>query len=161
MSDEKQLEQDMLTFQSSRFGEIAVTAESVIEFPVGLVGFGRAQRFVLLEYKAPFSWLHSVEDPNLAFVVVDGFEFGKKHSLKAPMGDRTCDLQETDEYAILIIVTVRGDPRLTTANLKAPLFINLRNRKGVQVIYDDQRLSTRAPMWEEEGEQTSGAEEKK
>ncbi len=58
-----------------------------------------------------------------------------------------------------MIVTVRPDPSLTTANLKAPVFVNLRNRKGVQVIFDDPRLSTRHPLWSseaEEGEDESG-----
>jgi flagellar assembly factor FliW len=118
----------------------------------------------MLEHKHPFSWLHSIDDPNLAFVVVDGFEFGQQFDVKPPIGDRDTDFREDDEYAILIIVTVRSDPRLTTANLKAPLFVNMRNRKGVQVIFDDPRYSTRYPLWSEEnaGEgESSGEEEKK
>jgi flagellar assembly factor FliW len=104
----------------------------------------------MLEHKHPFSWLHSIEDANLAFVVVDGFEFGQQFDVKPPVGDKDVDIREDDEYAILIIVTVRSDPRMTTANLKAPLFVNMRNRKGVQVIFDDQRYSTRFPLWSEE-----------
>ena len=50
-----------------------------------------------------------------------------------------------------MIVTVRPDPKLTSANLKAPLFINLRNRKGTQIIFDDPRLSTRFLLWGEDG----------
>ena len=149
--------QGAVTFQSSRFGELSVPESSVIDFPSGLVGFPRRMRFVMLDYKAPFSWLHSIEDPNLAFVVIDGFEFGKLYNLKPPIGDKDIDLQEADEFAVLIIVTVRSDPKLTTANLKAPVFVNIRNRKGVQVIYDNPELSTRHMLWGDQGQNTETA----
>lgn len=148
MSDETPKQEEAVTFHSARFGELSVTPDSIIEFPVGVIGFPRARRFVMLDYKPPFSWLHSIEDPNLAFVVVDGFEFAANYGYKPPIGDRDCDLQEGDEYAILVVVTVRPDPRETTANLKAPLYVNIRNRKGVQVIFDNPNLSTRQPLWE-------------
>jgi flagellar assembly factor FliW len=150
MSEESTQQQDTLTFTSTRFGEFTVPAETVIEIPAGIIGFPHATRYVMLEHKQPFSWLHSVDDPNLAFVVVDGFEFGQQFDVKPPIGDKDSDLKADDEYAILIIVTVRPDPRLTTANLKAPVFVNMRNRKGVQVIIDDARYSTRFPLWSEE-----------
>lgn len=150
MSDESGEKQELLTFASTRFGELQVPVESVIHFPSGIIGFSHTTKYVMLEHKHPFSWLHSIEDPNLAFVVVDGFEFGQQFDVKPPIGDKDTDIREDDEYAILIIVTVRPDPRLTTANLKAPLFVNMRNRRGVQVIFDDPRYSTRFPLWSEE-----------
>ena len=153
MSDDSKDEQNqeaMLTINSGRFGALSVPADSVIEFPSGMIGFPHHHKYVLIEHKHPFSWLHSVEDANLAFVVVDGAEFGEKYSLKPPVGDRECDFREEDEYAILVVVTVRPEPTMTTANLKAPLFVNIRNRRGVQVIFDDSRYSTRHPLWTEQ-----------
>ena len=154
----------MIVIKSTRFGDLEIPVASLIEFPSGLIGFPKATRFVMFDHKAPFSWLHSADDSNLAFVVVDGFEFGPEFVLKPPIGDKDSDLQEGDEYAILVIVTVRPDPRQTTANLKAPLFVNLKNRKGVQVIYDNPKLSTRFPLWtekQEEGAQAEAAEKAK
>lgn len=156
MSDQGAGSGATITIKSSRFGELTVPAETVIEFPSGIIGFPRHKSFVMLEHKPPFSWLHSVEDESLAFVVVDGLEFGSAYQLPPPVGDRMIDLREDDEYAILVIVTVRSDPRDTTANLKAPLFVNLRNRRGVQVIYDDARLSTRYPLWSDEAKNGEG-----
>ncbi len=143
-------ESKSITFQSSRFGEFTVAEESLIFFPGGLVGFPNEERFVILEHKLPFSWLHSVDNPNLAFVLVDGAEFGDSYKFPLPIGDPRCDLKEQDETATLVIVTVRSTPGMTTANLKAPLVVNLRNRKGVQVILDDNRYSTRFPIWQED-----------
>ena len=161
MSEEKPKEGAALVIKSARFGDLEVAADSVITFPSGMIGFPRAQRFVMLDYKAPFSWLHSADDPNLAFVVVDGFEFGKQYDLKPPLGERDIELKEGDEYAILVVVTVRPDPRMTTANLKAPLFVNIANRRGVQVIFDSPNLSTRFALWTEEQEAEQELEKSK
>lgn len=146
---------EMLVIESSRFGPLEVAAETVIKIPQGLIGFSQDQSFIMLEHKPPFSWLQSIGDPNLAFVVVDGFEFGQQYKLQVPVGDPVIDLKEDDEYAILVIVTVRPDPRETTANLKAPIFVNLRNRLGIQLIYDNPSLSTRFPLWSAQ-EETAG-----
>jgi len=156
MSEQSSAQQKTVKFSSSRFGDFEVPAETVIEIPSGIIGFPNSKRFVLLEHKHPFSWLHSIDDPNLAFVVVDGFEFGQQFEVKPPVGDKDTDLKADDEYAILVIVTVRPDPRLTTANLKAPVFVNMRNRKGIQIILDDTRYSTRFSLWSEETSSPSG-----
>lgn len=150
MSENPKNQGPQLVVRSTRFGELEVPADSVITIPSGLIGFPRHQSFVMIDHKPPFSWLHSVDDPNLAFVVVDGFQFGERYSVKPPIGDKDTDLQEGDEYAILVVVTVRPNAADTTANLKAPIFVNIKNKRGVQIIFDDPRLSTRFPLWEAE-----------
>jgi len=163
MSEEEKQATQQITVKSNRFGEFAVPTDSLIEFPSGLIGFPKEKFYVVVEHKPPFSWLHAVKNPDLAFVIVDGFEFGPTYEVKVPFGDVEIDLQKDDEYAMLVIVTVRPDPSQTTANLKAPVFVNLRNRKGVQIVLDDSRFSTRFTLWapqeKKEGEQKT--EEKK
>ncbi len=160
MGEESQKNEELVTFHSSRFGEMQVPTASIIDVPAGIIGFPHATRYVMLEHKYPVSWLHAVDDPNLAFVVIDGFEIGQQFDFKPPLNDKDCDFKDDDEYAILIVVTVRPDPRLTTANLKAPIFVNMRNRRGVQVIFDDPRYSTRFPLGAQEPQQ-AGADEAK
>jgi flagellar assembly factor FliW len=159
MSESSAAEAPTIVVPSTRFGDLTVPADSIITFPAGVIGFPKATRYVMIDHKPPFSWLHSADDPHLAFVVVDGFEFGKQYDLKPPFGDKEIDLKDEDEYAILVIVTVRPDPKDTTANLKAPLFVNVRNRKGIQVIYDNPKYPTRFPLWIPE-EAPSGGENK-
>jgi len=139
--------ENTITLQSARFGELVVPADSIISFPQGIIGFADAHEYVLIDHKPPFSWLHSSQEAHLAFVVIDGMEFGDNYRLIPPIGNDDIDLREDDEYAILVVVTVRPDPMLTTANLKAPLFVNLRTRRGIQVIYDNPHLSTRHQLF--------------
>lgn len=139
-----------IKIETTRFGTLEVDAESFIIIPSGLIGFPEKQRFIMLDHKYPFSWLQSIDDPNLAFVVVDGSEFGDNYCQIKPPDDKDLALLDDDEYAILVIVTVRKESSLTTANLKAPIIVNLRNRQGVQAIYDHPELSTRFSLWEQD-----------
>ena len=136
-----------IKFQSTRFGELEVPMDSTIDIVFGLIGFPALRRYVLLDYNPPFSWLQCVEAPELAFVVVNGAEFGDQYTFPLPYGDRDIELQEGDEVAVVNIVSVRPDPTMTTVNLKAPLIVNLKNRRGRQIILDDARFPTRFPLW--------------
>ena len=61
-----------LTFDSSRFGRLEVDADSVIEFPAGLIGLGGSRyALVATEPDAPFAWLHSVDDADVALPVTN------------------------------------------------------------------------------------------
>ena len=137
-----------ITVKSSRFGEFVVPTSTIIEFPRGIIGFPNQRRYIMLEHKEPFCWLQSVDEPSLAFVVIDGMGMGERYDRKIPFSDPHCDFRGDDEFAILLIVTARSDPLQTSANVKAPVFVNMRNRRGVQVIYDDPTLSTRFTLFE-------------
>ncbi len=38
----------MITIKSTRFGDIEVPADSLIEFPVGIIGFPNQKKYVML-----------------------------------------------------------------------------------------------------------------
>jgi len=148
MSDDADRSGELIHFESTRFGPLSVTSDRIITFPTGLIGFPRPNKFILIDHKPPFSWLHGVDEPSIAFVVIDGFEVGYQYDLALPFSQPECDFKETDEFAILVVVTVRGDPSATTVNLKAPLFVNIRNLRGAQIIFDSPELSTRVPLYD-------------
>ena len=67
----------MLTIQGTRFGDVTVDPNAVIDFPNGLIGFPRDDRFVLLERDADdgsrsdLGYLQSTKTPELCFPVID------------------------------------------------------------------------------------------
>src|ERR1700743_450958 len=65
-----------ITIDSSRFGTIEIPAESVIEFPHGLVGLG-GHRYAIVPNgtDGAFSWLHSIDDPSLALPIANPWHF--------------------------------------------------------------------------------------
>ena len=62
-----------MRFATDRFGEIEVSDQELFEFPSGLPGFARLKSYAIIQHRedSPFRWLQSVEDPGVAFVVLD------------------------------------------------------------------------------------------
>ena len=65
-----------VTLQSTRFGEVEIPDEAVIDFPLGLIGLG-GSRYTLLARSddAAFVWLHSLDDPALALPLTNPWRF--------------------------------------------------------------------------------------
>ena len=72
-----------MKINSSRFGSLTVDEKEIFFFPEGLLGFANRKRFFIYnnQKNQPFFWLHSVEDPKLAFVICcDCFSFAMRSS---------------------------------------------------------------------------------
>lgn len=154
----------VIKIPTTRFGELDVPESSVISVVGGVIGFPNLYKFVLLAYNPPFSWLQSVERPDLAFVVVNGGEFGDEYTFPLPVGDPELKLGDDDEVAIINLVSVRPDPSMTTVNLKAPIIVNMANMKARQVVLDNPRYPVRMPLWapgDEPSEESGSGEGKK
>lgn len=127
-----------MKMQTSRFGTLDVADETVLLFPSGLVGFPACRRFVVFEAgeNSGYQWIQSVDEPQLAFVIVEVRLLQPEFHLDVPdEALAELDMQATDQISILAVVTIpSGDPGQATVNLRAPLVVNLRTRKGKQLI---------------------------
>jgi flagellar assembly factor FliW len=123
-----------VTLQSTRFGELEVPEESVLEFPNGLIGLG-GSRWTLLarSEEAMFVWLHSLDEPALALPVCNPWNFFADYELELSDAD-VSRIGLTDPADAQVYVTVRAADALEnfTANLRAPILI--AHGRGFQVI---------------------------
>ena len=138
--------------QTTRFGDIEVADADVIQLKEGLVGFPELTRYVLLDHDAdsPFKWLQSLDDGAMAFVVISPLTFRPDYTVEVAE-EEIADLALTsaDDAVISVIVTIPMDPKKMSANLKAPLVFNLKNRLGKQVIVKDAQYHTKHFIMEE------------
>lgn len=139
----------MPRYRTTRFGEIEVREDEVIEVPEGLLGFGNQRRYILLEdpEQNPFLWFQSLDDPALAFVLVDPALFFPSYRVAVPR-EEIANLKLTDvaEARILVVVVVAADPGRITANLKGPLILNPRTRRAKQVVLMEEDYQTQHPL---------------
>jgi flagellar assembly factor FliW len=132
----------MPSFDSKDFGRINYEPGSVLEFPNGIPGFEDRKRFVALTFPHthPLVFLQSLEDAGLCFITLPVLSIDREYRLMVSEEDleriglppeRQPRIGE--DVACLAVVTVQrtGGP---TANLLAPLVINIRNLKAVQAI---------------------------
>jgi flagellar assembly factor FliW len=134
------------TVHSSRFGELEVPEEAVIEFPRGLIGVG-GRRFALLarEEGSAFQWLQEVDEAELALPVTDPFAFYPDYEVRISDGEaERIGISDPAEAEVLAIVRAAERLEDFCANLLAPLLIS--RGVGHQVINEAPEAPIRAPL---------------
>jgi len=125
---------------TTRFGEIDINEAGLIHMRGAILGFGRLKRYVLLihDENTPLWWLQSVDDPAIAFVVINPCIVKPDYSPVLPKEDRDLlEIRSNEEIALLSIVTIRPQPLRVTANIRAPILINAANRMANQIVLDN------------------------
>jgi flagellar assembly factor FliW len=143
--------------KTTRFGTLTIEPERIIHFPLGLVGFETLQRFVLIDSDeiAPMRWLQAVDEPSLAFLVVEPQLFFPDYLVSVTADERkVVGLGEADEAVVACLVVVPADPREMTINLMGPLIMNPEKRLGKQAVLHDSAYSPRQRLIPD----TAGAE---
>ena len=138
-----------VNIDSTRFGALEVPEESVLEFPMGLIGLG-GTRYTLIarEESAPFLWLHSLDDPSLAIPVTNPWYFFSSYEVE--VSDSEAErIGVTDPSQADVYVTVRAGESIEDfrANLRAPILI--AGGRGHQVINEAKDTSVRATLFAE------------
>jgi flagellar assembly factor FliW len=133
-----------MIINTSRFGEIEVEEQSVVDMPDGMLGFGEFKKFVLIQHNqgSPFLWYQAVDEPNLAFVIVDPFTFFPDYEVMLTRDDlEALEAVELGNLAVFTVVVIPESPEDMTANLRGPLLINVEKRIARQVVLNDERYS--------------------
>jgi len=135
-----------MQIETTRFGTIEVERQLVIDMPGGMLGLERCKRFTLLEERpeSAYKWLQSLDDPAVAFIVVNPIEFFPDY--EAELTDeqaKTLELMDPSDAVLLSTVTVGRERNQVTANLAGPVVINARTLRARQIVLEDDRYSTK------------------
>ena len=142
---------------SQRFGRISYEPESEIVFSAGLPGFEDRHRFlaVQLPENHPLVFLQSLDDPGLCFVTLPILAVDPSYRL------RLCaeDLERLGfppgrqprigpDVLCLAVVSIRSSG--PTANLLAPVVVNVQTLKAVQAVMAESGYSHQHPLFLQE-----------
>jgi flagellar assembly factor FliW len=131
----------------TRFGTIEYADEDIVTFNDGLIGFPALRAFVLLSHKpdSPFRWLQSLDEPALAFLLVDPASYVSDYDPHISTSEaRNLNLTEDTPRMMLTTAAIPGGKvDNMTVNLAAPIVINLEARVGKQVVLEGDRYSIR------------------
>lgn len=146
----------MPVMNTERWGTIAYEPGAEIEFPRGLPGFETRRRFVAVHQPAshPLVFLQSLEEPGLCFLTAPAAAVEPDYRLEIGAEDLDTlgwDLDRPPslkDVLCLAVLTVRENG--PSANLLAPVVVNLSNRVAVQAVSPEPRYSHRHALAPEE-----------
>lgn len=138
----------MRSFESPRFGQIEVEEDKIICFTRGLPGFPECREFIVMDHdkETPLRWLHCVDRPEVAFLIIEPAQVLASYQLEIPpsvLSTLDWDTSRSEGCEVVIFVILNADASGLTANLRAPVVVNPRNRRAHQLILDDPALSLR------------------
>jgi flagellar assembly factor FliW len=122
----------------------------IITFKKGLPGFENLKSFILfsVEENELFSILQSVEDSDIGIVVMSPFSAVKDYEFKL-VDERVSELliEAPEDVLVFSTVTLSSRAEDITANLKAPIIINIKQKLGEQIILDNDRYKIKNPLF--------------
>lgn len=139
-----------MIIQTSRFGQVQLSHEDIITFPEGLLGFQDLRTFVLLDDPNDdiFAWLQSCESPSIAFPVLEPELFSESYKINLNKSDlEVLQMANASGVRSFCIVTIPDDPTLMTANMKAPIVVNVQKKRARQCVLQDNNLAIREPIF--------------
>lgn len=134
------------------FGEVQIEEEKILTFENGIMGFDDKKSWTIIYdidkgAEGAISWLQSLELPELALPIISPYSITDTYApvvedeLLKPLGEF-----KDEELLIFLTLTIpSGSPKDTTANFKAPILINPLNKRGLQIIAnnEDYQIKTR------------------
>jgi flagellar assembly factor FliW len=129
---------------TSRFGELEISENLIIRMTKPVLGFEQVRRYVIVETEdfAPFKWLQSIDEPDLAFVIVNPVLFFPDYVIEVnPREIEELRVKNVNHIATYAIVTIPSDYTRMTANLQGPILINTATNLGKQLVLVNSRHS--------------------
>lgn len=132
------------------FGEIEFAEENIIHFEEGIPGFRSLKEYVLIgDNESAFEYMQSVTDGNISFVLINPYVLVKDYTINIKdtyveaLGGGT-----SEKFSVYVTVTIVGDIENATVNLVAPILIQNETKKGMQIILENSKYTTKHGIME-------------
>ena len=120
-----------------------------ILFEKGIPGFEDYKYFNvnIVKDNEKFYSIVSKEDDNIGFISISPFEIKKEYEID--LDDefvKELDIKSEKDVLVLCLITLGMTLKDSTANLKAPIIINIKNNRGKQLILQDDKYKIKEPL---------------
>ena len=141
-----------MVVQTGRFGQIEISSDEIIQIPSGVLGFPEDHNFCLVDAgdDTLILWLQSLSNPHLAFPLLEPKIFKPEYVVRLSAAElRELKLNSIKDASVFTILTIPQALAEMTANLKAPLVINTREKIAKQVVLQENDQPIKYPMFKE------------
>ena len=120
-----------------------------ILFEKGIPGFENYRYFNvnIVEGNKKIYNIVSKEDSNVGFISISPFDIKKDYEID--LDDqfiKELDKKKKKDVLVLCLITLGKTLKDSTANLKAPIIINIKNNRGKQLILQDDKYKIKEPL---------------
>ncbi len=148
------MENNTIKLNTAKFGEIEIDKSSIFDFVSPIIGFKDLKQYAIIDYKpdSPFKWLQSIEDSELAFPITLCSFFGIDYQFDIPDEEaELLEIETADDVFVCNIANIpSSNPQGATVNMLAPIIINLKNKKAMQLILKNTNFEVRHKLFEQE-----------
>jgi flagellar assembly factor FliW len=152
----------IMKIYSTRFGEIEIDDKEIVNFEEGILGFEEMTKYVVLniEENNPLMLMQSIEEPALAFVIINPYEFRSEYLIELSDDEvKKLKIEKEEDVDIFAIVVIpHENPSKMTANLQGPLIINRNKKIGKQIITNNSEYGIKHNILKEMEKKSGGAE---
>ena len=120
-----------------------------ILFEKGIPGFENYRYFNvnIVEGNKKIYNIVSKEDSNIGFISISPFDIKKDYEID--LDDefiKELDIKDEKDVLVICLITLGKSLKDSTANLKAPIIINIKNNRGKQLILRDDKYKIKEPL---------------
>ena len=126
--------------------ELHYDEKDIVTFDEGLIGLPHLQRMVVVSQPdiEPFLWLASLDEEGVALVIAKASGIFPGYAPSVPADCSFSEALAKDEHPMAFAIVLLAAE--ATANLRAPIFVSPRTRRGAQVILPDHTYSVGEPL---------------
>lgn len=143
-----------MKIETTRFGTVEIPDDKLLMFPLGLPGFTEHLRWCLLhsEGTEAVNWLQSADHPEIALIIADPEVLFHDYDVEveardlAPIGVVTHEDSSAPPIVLRVVLSMAPAERILTANLFAPILINLDTRLALQLPLRGTAYGLRHPL---------------
>ena len=139
-----------MQIETIRFGAMEVDDGKLLEFDEGIPGLEEFRKFALLRFEEsyPIIWLQSVEDGGVCLPVMDTFAVLPGYVFDLEDEDVShLDMKGPEDLLVVSVLVVPEEIKGMTANLAAPIVVNVSTGKAMQVMLSGSNYNIRTPIF--------------
>lgn len=133
-------------------GDKEIEDKDILNFEYGLPGFQELKEFILFSVEGNdyMFYMQSIEDEKICFVTISPAAIVGEYNVN--ISDDTVqalEVEDENDVQLLAIMNIPENIKEMTANLKAPIIVNVRNRKAAQELLSDDRYEIKHKVYKE------------
>ncbi|MEF9934243.1 MAG: flagellar assembly protein FliW [Clostridium sp.] len=125
------------------FGEVEIEDNLLLKFKEGIPGFDSYKEYAIIDVEdKKFKCLQSLDKEELCLILVSPWDYFEDYEIDLDDIDvKRLGIETQNDVLVLNIVTVREN--IISANLLAPIIVNIKNRESAQIVMNTNKYSIR------------------